>query len=287
MANEAYLLGNTAMAAFLQTSFAPAVAGYWSEYSSISNAATDYSSLATPGNKAITVPHISKDAAVAKTTQTTLVYGAGTVQSAPTITMNSQYALAYLIEDITQLQTSVDIFNSFARMAGESLSNSLDSLLATTVKGETTNTAITTGTNNTVTWANLLTAQSTFGANRIQIRNCAMGIAPGAFELSVADWGDKFYSAAYRGTQAQEFPATGVEGTVLGMRVFISSDWTSGATDECATIWHPSALGFAHSGVRIIGPTPEPLHVGEGFAVHDIMGCTVLNAYGVLKIVNG
>lgn len=285
MANEAYLLGNTALAGFLQTTFAPAVAGYFTEYSSISAAATDYSSLAVPGSKAVTVPHITKDAAVAKTTQTALVYGAGTVQSAPTITMSSQYALAYLIEDISQLQTSVDVFTSFAKMAGESLSNSLDSLLATVVKGETTNTAITTGTDNTITWANLLTAQSTFGANRIQIRNCAMGIAPGAFELSVADWGDKFYSAAYRGT-VNEFPATGVEGTVLGMRVFISSDWTSGTTDECATIWHPSALGFAHSGVRVIGPVPEPLYVGEGFTVHDIMGATVLNAYGVLKIVN-
>ena len=286
MANEAYILGTTATAAWLNTAFAPAVEGYFMEYSSIANAATDYSSMAAPGSKAISVPLVSLDGAVAKTSETTLAYEAGTVQTAPTITMSSQYALAYLIEEISQLQTNVDIFASFSQMAGESLARSLDSLLATTVKGETTNTPITTDTDNTVTWANLLTAQSTFNAQRIAIRNCAMGIAPGAFELSVADWGDKFLSAAYRDPNAPQFAATGVEGTILGMRVYVTPDWTSGTTDECATIWHPKALGFAHSGIRVVGPTPEPLHVGDGFAVHDVMGAAVLNAYGVLKIVN-
>jgi len=151
MANEAYILGTTATAAWLNTAFAPAVEGYFMEYSSIANAATDYSSMAAPGSKAISVPLVSLDGAVAKT-------------SDPTITMSSQYALAYLIEEISQLQTNVDIFASFSQMAGESLARSLDSLLATTVKGETTNTPITTDTDNTVTWANLLTAQSTFNA---------------------------------------------------------------------------------------------------------------------------
>jgi len=69
--------------------------------------------------------------------------------------------------------------------------------------------------------------------------------------VSVADWGDKFLSAAYRDPNAPQFAATGVEGTILGMRVYVT-----------------------------------PLHVGDGFAVHDVMGAAVLNAYGVLKIVN-
>lgn len=285
MANEAYLLDTTDILAWMPTKFVPAIDGYWKEQLSVAQAVTDYSGRYAGGAKAISVPLVPLTASTAKTSGTALSYGDLTDVLAGTITMSTQKALAFLIEDISQMQTDVAIFQSFYMAAGDRLAMDLDALVATTVQGETTNTAITTGTDNTVTWANMLTAQSTFNAQRIKIRNCAMGIAPGAFELSVADWGDKYTSAAHRG-EGLSFAYTGIEGVILGMPVFVDANWTSGQTDECATIWHPTAVGFVSSGPILVGPTPEPLHLGTGFALHQVMGCSVLNAYGVLKIVN-
>lgn len=286
MADEAYRVGTTEAAAWLPTKFAPAVAGYWFEQLTLSQAATDYSSMVVPGAKAISVPRVPLTTAVTKTSGTPLSYIAADTHLSATITLSTQKALSYLVEDIVQLQTSVDMFISYYKAAGDSLALSLDTLNATTVKGETTNTPIITGTDNTITYQNLLSAQTTFNGKRIKVRNCVMGIAPTAFELSVIDWGDKFFSSSYRNPARPGFWYDGIEGDILGMQVFVDGNWTSGTTDECATIWHPLALLYATSGVQIVGPVAVPLEVGNGFTVHTIAGATVADANGVLKIVN-
>jgi hypothetical protein len=286
MANEAYLYDTTDMANWLVTRYGPAVAGYWNEQLSIAQAFTNYSSLAVPGTSVVKVPLVPYTTAVTKTSGTVLVYGDPTDVGVGTINLTTQKALAYLVEDIVQLSTSVDVFNSFVTMAGTSLANALDAACAAAVKGQTTNTAITTGTDNTVTYQNLLTAQTNFNGQRIKLRNCVMGIAPGAFELSIIDWGDKWMSASYRNAAEAGFWYSGIEGKILGMQVFVDPNWTSGTTDECATIWNPQAVGMATHGVRIVGPTPEPLYVGQGFTVHAVFGASTFLGAGVQQIVN-
>lgn len=286
MANEAYRYDAADLAAWLVTKFAPAVEGYWNEQLSLAGACTDWSAYA-PGASVIKVPLIPYITAVTKTSGTPLAYEAeSTDVSGPTISVTTHKALAFCVEDAMQMQVSVPMAESFIMMSGQSLANALDALIASTVKGETTNTAITTGTDNTITYQNLLTAQSTFNGQRIKLRNCSLGIAPGAFELSVVDWGDKYMSAAYRGASQDSIWLNGVEGKILGMNVFVDSNWTSGTTDECATIWHPLALGYATHGVKIKGPVPDPLNVGDAFTVHSLMGAGVINAAGILQIVN-
>jgi hypothetical protein len=159
-------------------------------------------------------------------------------------------------------------------------------VIATAVKGQSTNSVITTGTDNTITYQNLLTAQTRFNAQKIKIRNCSMGIAPGAFELSVIDWADKYMSATYRGAGDTSIWLNGVEGKILGMQVFVDANWSDATTAECATIWHPLAVGYANHGVKVKGPVPDPLNVGDAFTVHMLMGAAVTNAAGVLQIVN-
>lgn len=286
MANEAYLVDLTDAAAWLPTVFVPATKGYWTEQLSIAQAATDYSGRYTGGAKAISIPLVPLTASTTKTSGTALVYGDLTDLTAATINLTTQKAQPFLVEDIVQMQTDVQMFQTFAQTAAERLAMDLDALLATTVQGETANTAITTGTDNTITYQNLLTAQATFNGQRIKVKNCVMGIAPGAFELSVIDWGDKYMSASYRNAAEPGFWYTGAEGRILGMQVFVDGNWTAGTTDECATIWHPTALGYASSGPLMVGPTPEPLYLGYGWTMHQVMGAVVVNAYGVLKIVN-
>lgn len=286
MANEAYRYDAADLANWLVTKFAPAVEGYWAEQLTLTGACTDWSTYA-PGASVIKVPLIPFITAVTKTSGTPLAYEAeSTDVSVGTINVTTHKALAFCVEDAMQMQVSVPMAESFIMMSGQSLANALDTVIATAVKGQTTNTAITTGTDNVITYQNLLTAQSTFNGQKIKIRNCSLGIAPGAFELSVADWGDKYTAAYHRGAGDTSMWLNGVEGKILGMQVFVDSNWTNGTTDECATIWHPLAVGYATHGVKIKGPAPDPLNIGDAFTVHMLMGAAVTNAYGVLKIVN-
>jgi hypothetical protein len=286
MANEAYRYDAADLAGWLVTVFAPAVEGYWHEQLTLTGGCTDWSAY-TPGASVIKVPLIPYLTAVTKTSGTPLSYEAeSTDPSVGTINVTTHKALAFCVEDAVQMQVSVPLRESFIMMAGQSLAQALDTLIATTVQGETTNTAITTGTDNTITYQNLLTAQTTFNGQKIKIRNCSLGIAPGAFELSVADWGDKYTAAYHRGGGDTSMWLNGVEGKILGMQVFVDSNWTSGTTDECATIWHPLAMGYAHHGIKVKGPVQDALNIGDAFTVHMLMGAAVINAYGVLKIVN-
>ena len=61
---------------WLPTVFAPAIDGYWRENIVIARYATDYSSMAVPGSKAISIPLMTLDTPATKTSQTDLAYTA-------------------------------------------------------------------------------------------------------------------------------------------------------------------------------------------------------------------
>jgi hypothetical protein len=215
-----------------------------------------------------------------------LVYGDTTDLLGPTITLNTQKALSFLVEDIVQLQTQVDMFDGFKAAAGDALTIALDAALAAEVQGETTLTAINPSTDSTITLVNMLKAQQQLNTKRIKIANCAMGISPTAFELSVVEWGTSWSSADITGDPAGSMFWHGAEGQIFGAQIFIDAAWVHGATGETATLWHPQALGWAATPVMVSGPTPEPLYIGQGFTVHMTFGVKVLNANGILAVVN-
>lgn len=284
--NFAGLVGQTAAATWLPTVFGPAMEGYYMEQLSVAQAAQNFSSLAVPGSKAVSIPLIALATAADKTSETPLAYTAGTVQTAPTITMSTHKALPFLFEDITQLQTSVDLFNIYVKMAGDVFAMALDTLVATTVKGETANTPITTGTDDTITTAQMQEAQRVLNLKRIKIKNCVMGMSAVAFELSSISWGTAYQSANIYDPKQPGFWYSGAEGSFLGLQIFVTPDWSSGGTAETATIWHPTSIGYATSGIRIVGPVEDPLNVGVGVTPHVIMGATVIKNAGVLAFLN-
>lgn len=287
MANEAYLIDTTDVAAWAATKFVPAVDGYWKEQLSLAATFANYSSLYTGGATTVKVPLVPLTASTTKTSGTVLVYGDLTDVSAGSITVTTLKAQPFLIEDVAQWTTDVSLFEGFMRAAGDRLAMDLDAACATAVKGQTSNTPITTATDNIILTTDFLIAQRVLNILRIKIKNCFLGIAPEAFELSVPDWKTNmsWTDAAAMGNGGSIF-YNGSEGKVFGMQVFVDDNWDGGTTSECATIWHPQAVGYVTSGARMIGPTPEPLHVGYGATMYTISGAATLNAAGVIQIVN-
>lgn len=284
--NFAGLVGQTAAATWLPTVFGPATNAYYMEQLSIALAAQNYSSLAVPGSKAISIPLLALATAADKTTEVPLAYTAGTVQTAPTITMSTHKALPYLFEDITLLQSSPDLFQIYVAMAGDVLAMAVDSLIATTIKGETTNTVITPSPDDTITTAQLQAAQRVLNLQRIKIANCVIGMSAVAFELSTISWGASYTTNSTYDPKQPGFWYSGAEGKMLGMQVFVSPDWSSGGTAETATIWHPTSIGYATSGIQTVGPVEDPLNVGVGVTLHEFMGATVLKPAAVQAFVN-
>jgi len=279
--------GTTQLANWLPTVFAPAMEGYFQSQKTLSNFCTDYSSLLAAGAKAVSVPMIGQRTADSKSTQTALEYtGYASAESSGTITVDQTAAEAFLFEDIAQLQTNLDLLNTYAMDSAYVLTKAFESYLAGIVQTATTN-DITLATDNTILWTDVLAAYRKLKIAGVDIKQCAFGMSPEAFELSVASWGTKYTSAAELG--GSSFAYTGAEGILLGMPIYVSDDWDGdgGAGDETATIWHPRSVGYAiQGGIRVKGPVPVPTHVADGVAYAMHYGASKLIDSGIVNFNN-
>jgi len=279
--------GTTQLANWLPTVFAPAMEGYFQSAKTLSNYCSDYSSLLAPGAKAVSVPLIGARTADSKSTETALEYtGYSSAESVGTITVNQTAAEAFLFEDIAQLQTNLDLLNTYAMDSSYVLLKAFETYLAGIVQSATTN-DVTLANDNTVLWTDVLIAYRKLKIAGVDIKQCAFGMSPEAFELSVAQWGTKYTSAAELGNQS--FVASGAEGVLLGMPIYVSDDWDGdgGTGDETATIWHPRSVGYAiQGGIRVKGPVPVPTHIGDGIGYALHYGATKMIDTGIVNFNN-
>jgi hypothetical protein len=254
---------------------------------------TNYSSFVAPGAKAVTVPLVGLRTADSKTTEQVLEWnGLASAESAGTITLSSHAADPILIEDIAQLQTNFDLFTTFARAGAYAVRAAVETTLADLIQSATTNTvSLANAADNTITYAHLLAAGRMLNIQNVRMNECTLAMSPEAFEKSVAEWntngGGLYTSAAVMGSET--FAATGAEGKILGMPVYVSNDWdgTGGTGEETASIWHPNAVGFAsNGGLRTKGPVPVPLHIADGFVLHMIYGSAKLIDAGIVNFNN-
>lgn len=279
--------GTTQLANWLPTVFAPAMEGYFQSAKTLSNYCTDYSSLLAPGAKAVSVPLIGVRTADTYTSEdTALEYTGSSAESVGTITVNTTSAEAFLFEDIAQLQTNLDLMNTYAMDSSYVLLKAFEAYLAGVIQTATTNN-VTLATDNTLLWTDVLIAYRKLKIAGVDIKQCAFGMSPESFEKSVASWGTKYTSAAELGNQS--FVASGAEGVLLGMPIYVSDDWDGdgGTGDMTATIWHPRAVGYAiQGGIRVKGPVPVPTRVGDGIGYAMHYGATKMIDTGIVNFVN-
>jgi len=285
--------GTAQLANWLPTVFAPVADGYFKAGLGITNYCTNYSSALAPGAKAVTIPLIGARTADSKSTETAVEWtGFASAETAATITANQQAIEAFLIEKISELETNVPLMQTYARDSAYVLAKHMENYIAASIIQSATTNDVTLGTDNTITYAKLLEAQRQLNIDNVKLRECAFGMSPEAFEISVIEWntnsGALYTSAAVMGERG--FAATGAEGMILGAMIYVSDDWDGDGTtgDETASIWHPKAVGYvmAGGGPVTIGPSAQPLHGAEGFAVTLVYGATKMLDSGIANFNN-
>jgi len=255
------LHGTAQLAAWLSTVFAPAMTGYFRNGLSVGNYCTDYSARLPQGAKAVSIPLIAERTADTFTTESTATEytGHSSAESAGTITVNQQKVEVFLFEELAQLQSSPDVWMVYAEDSAYVLRKAFQNYLVDSIITSATTNDVTLGTNNTVTFAKLQEGMGNLLTDNVDVSQCAVGMNATAWALSTADWGDKYFSVAYTGKDTMA--KNGQIGSILGMPVIVSGDWSagSGGTVEAASLWHPRAVGFCiqGGGVRIkVGTQP-------------------------------
>lgn len=284
------LHGNTQLANWLPTNFGPAVEGFFRSNLGIMTRCYDASPWAT-GGKTVTYPTPGALTAVAKTTETLMTEHIGTAsaETAATINMSTQYAVPLLIELITlkQLSSNMDLMMDLASRGAYALMKKFENTLALVIQTATTN-DVTLGTDNTITWAKLAEAWGKLGNYNIAPADTALGLSGPAWAVSMADWGDKYTSAADRG-DSQNFLQTGNWGVIGRTPVFVTDDWESDGTtgDEAGSLWAKNAIGYAiQGGVDTLGPNPHILGGGYELGLYMNWGSVLAINAGVANFNN-
>jgi len=277
--------GSSSIDTWLATVWAPAADAYFRSEKKIASYCMDVSSRLTPGAVAVSFPQVANTAATSKTAGTAFTNYTNADEVACTVTLNQQFGWPFLVEDMAQVSTQEDLISIYSRQAGYALASALETYLAGIVQSATTN-DVTLATDNTVLWTDVLIAYRKLKIAGVDIKQCAFGMSPEAFELSVASWGTKYTSAAEMGNQS--FVASGAEGVLLGMPIYVSDDWDGdgGTGDETATIWHPNSVAYASHDVRVVGPVPDALNVGYALTPHIIFGATKAIDSGIVNFNN-
>jgi hypothetical protein len=255
------LHGTTQLANWLATVFAPATTGYFRNGLSVANYCTDYSARLPQGAKAVAIPLVAERTADSFTSEGSAVEytGHSSAESAGTITVNQQKVEVFLFEDLAQLQSSPEVWGTYAEDSAYILRKAFQNYLVDSIITSATTNDVTLGTNNTVTFAKLQEGIGALLTDNVDVSACAFGCNATAWALSTADWGDKYFSVAYTGKETMA--KNGMIGQILGIPVIVSGDWSAaaGVTVEAASLWHPRAVGYCiqGGGVRVkIGTQP-------------------------------
>lgn len=247
--------GTTQFANFLSTVFGPSMNGYFRNGLSVGAYCTDYSARLPMGAKAVSIPLIATRTADTFTSEGTATEytGSASAETAATITVNQQKVEVFLFEELASMQSSVELYSTYAEDSAYILRSAFQNYLVDSIITSATTNDVTLTTDNTITFALVTSAVGKLLNANVDISQCALGLNGTAWGLSVADWGDKYFNVAYTGNST--IATNGRVGSLLGMPVLITGDWSSDGTAgvECGSIWHPRSVGYCiqGGGVRV------------------------------------
>ncbi len=279
--------GNTQLANWLPTNFAPMVEGFFRRSLSLGEACYDASAWST-GGKTVTYPSPGDlTAVVISNDQTPLTEHVGTAsaEAAVTINMSTQYGvpLFFTLMAMKQVSQNVDLMTEYASRGSYALMKKFENTLALIIQTATTNDVTLSATTGLVTWAKLLEGWGALGADGVAPFETTLALSGGAWGVSVADWGVNYTSAANTGTN-DNFLATGRWGYIGRTPVYVSPDWENDGTagDEAASLWAKKAVSYAiQGGIDILGPTDSILGGGKEIGLYMNWGVALAIDAGV------
>lgn len=201
---------------------------------------TDYSSLAVKGASSIKLPR-SGGFTVGNKGENTAVDAQVITYAADTISLDQHRVVQFLLEDIANKQSMVEVTQDAVMKAAKDLAADIDSKLIVELQAASTSAPdhviqYNDATNEDIELVDILNARKLLQDQFIDPRQCYMGIGPAQEKnmLAISD----FIDASKYGNS--EPIMNGEIGKVFGMKVIVHTGFA-----EKSHFWHPTAVGYA------------------------------------------
>jgi len=209
---------------------------------------SNFSNLAVPGASSIKLPR-SGGFTVGDKSENTAVDSQIITYAADTISLNQHRVVQFLLEDIANQQSMVDVIQDSLLKASKDLAYDIDAKIKATFDSASTSAPdhviqYSDAVNEDIELADVLAMRKLLIDQNIDPRECFLGVGSAQEKNMLAI--DNFISSEKYGSNQPIL--NGEIGQVFGMRVIVSNVFSG--TDSYA--WHPSASGFAlQQGVRV------------------------------------
>jgi N4-gp56 family major capsid protein len=235
------LMGVTETSAAALANISSMAQMYLQQESKLLPTVSNFSNLAVPGASSIKLPR-SGGFIVGDKSENTSVSSQVITYAADTISLNQHRVVQFLLEDIANQQSMVNVVQDALLKASKDLAFDIDSKIKATFDSASTSTPdhviqYNDTANEDIELVDILAMRKLLIDQNIDPRECFLGVGSAQEKNMLAI--DNFISAEKYGSN--EPILNGEIGKVYGMRVIVSNVFSG--TDSYA--WHPTASGFA------------------------------------------
>jgi len=199
---------------------------------------TDFSEMVRGKGDLIRIPTISNLTANAKTARTAVTVQAPT-ESVQTINVNKHYEVSFLVEDLAEIQTAVNLRSIYTKRAGYAIANQIDTHLKDLAESSFDIIDAQTSTGNTsfLEEADILLAKTLLDENYAPMEDRHIVVAPQQYNKLLAI--DRFTAADKLGPNYESEIRRGLLGTIHGFNVWMTQQLAATGTttaDTCNTL---------------------------------------------------
>jgi len=199
---------------------------------------TDFSDMVKSKGDMIRIPTISNLTANAKQARTAVTVQAP-AESVTTISVDQHYEVSFLVEDLAEIQTAVNLRSIYTKRAGYAIANQVDSALKTLAEGSFDIIDGTSAAGNTsfLEEADILLAKTLLDENYAPMEDRHIVVAPQQYNKMLAI--ERFTAADKLGPNYESEIRRGLLGTIHGFQVWMTQQLAATGTtttDTCNTL---------------------------------------------------
>ena len=250
---------------------------------------TDFSEMVRGKGDKINIPTISNLSANTKTVRAAVTVQAPTNESVTSINIDQHKEVSFLVEDLAEIQTSINLRAIYTRRAGYALAKTVDDKLITEADAFTAVTATSaTGNTSFLDEDDILMAKTILDENDCPNEDRHIVVSPSQYNrlLSI----QRFTEYQSQGGPAVGVIPQGALGTIHGFSVWMTQNLAAtgtGTGDTCPTLaFHRDALALCIQLQPRVQATYRQDYLGYLVTIDIIYGATELRSEWGVKVTN-
>ena len=223
---------------------------------------TDFSEMVKGKGDKIHIPMITNLSANVKTPRTAVTVQAPT-ESVRNITVDKHYEVSFLVEDLAEIQTAINLRSIYTKRAGYAIANQVDTHLKDLAEAsfDIIDSQTTTGNTTFLDEADILLAKTLLDENYAPAEDRHVVVAPQQYNKLLEI--DRFTAADKLGPNYESEIRRGLLGTLHGFKVWMTQQLTAtgtNTTDTCnSLVFHRDAMAL----VMQLAPRTQANYVPE------------------------